>query len=89
MMRPQPMSWIAIKAEAGDAYDGIIRLATDAQRFGFPLQSLGVEVRPDGSANICMVVGMDGSVDREQILQRFSRHPTVSAVERIETDSNA
>lgn len=89
MILLQPLSWIAIKAEAGDAYDGIIRLAADAQRFGFPLQSLGVEVRPDGSANICMVVGMTGSVDRDQILQRFSRHPTLSAVERLEIDSSA
>lgn len=84
MMRPEQLSRVTIKAEAGDAYDGIIRLATDAQRFGFALQSLAVEVHSDGAADLRMVVGIHGQVDRDQILRRFARHPTITVVEALD-----
>ncbi len=83
-MLRQPISWIAVKVEVADAYDGMMRLLLDAQRFGFTLRDVAAEVRADGSAGIRMVMGTNGAAGCSRIAERFSRHPTVSTAIAIE-----
>ncbi|KLK90089.1 hypothetical protein AA309_27680 [Microvirga vignae] len=85
-MRAEPMREIVVEAVFNDPYDGAIRLLSDAQRFGFDLQSLTLAAKADGIASAIVTLRVPISVDAELVSARLARHPAVQRVS-ARTDS--
>ena len=49
-MAGEPVQEVVVNAVVTDAYDGLIRLLGDAQRFGFALRASTLSAEGDGSA---------------------------------------
>jgi hypothetical protein len=75
-----------------DAYDGAIRILTDAQRFGLDLISLDLHPAQFGQgagdcgADMKVVLSFSWRLDRELLTRRFIRHATVLHVRAGETE---
>jgi hypothetical protein len=64
-----------------DAYDGAIRILTDAQRFGFELISLDLQpAKFDCGADMRVVLSSTRCFEHKLLTKRFIRHPTVLRV---------
>lgn len=75
---------VVVRASTSDAYDGLVRLLVDAQRFGFALVELSSSRQDDGRTAIRMVIETEGVSDCAEIGFRLARHPALAAVEAFE-----
>jgi len=82
MTVPLP-SRITLNISVCDAYDGLVRLLVDAQRFGWSLAELQATSRLDSSAEIRLVVAMPASAGQDAVAARLARHPSVTAVQVV------
>ena len=64
-----------------DALDGASRLLCDAQRFGFAIRSVRIDVLKDELASVQMTLAVQPHADAAQICSRFARHVSVLSVE--------
>ncbi|SFC09972.1 hypothetical protein SAMN05428997_10461 [Bosea sp. CRIB-10] len=71
---------VELSISVHDAYDGLVRLLVDAQRFGWTLTELQATSRPDSSADIRLVVAAPQGIGRDVIAARLARHPSVAKV---------
>lgn len=69
---------LEVEAATSDPYDGIVRLVTDAERFGFGLAQISMTTGPDSAAMIRMTLEVEPSIDCAVVTQRFSRHPVLA-----------
>ena len=76
-------SRVELAISVHDAYDGLVRLLIDAQRFGWTLTELRATSRPDSSAEIRLVVATPAGVEQGGLAARLARHPSVAAVQVV------
>ena len=69
-----------ISAFMDDAYDGVVRLLCDAQRFGFVLETLSVERGDNGGSNVVVTFAVPAAMDGDVIVARLSRHLSIKGV---------
>lgn len=62
-------------------FDGVTRLVTDAERFGFSLRGMRVQTHEEGAVRAVLTLGSCADIDDEMIAHRFGRHPSILAVE--------
>lgn len=65
---------LTLRFRSSDPYDAAIRLLNDAQRFGASLLDLGVDA---STRQIVLTIKGLSEVDPNNLLARFSRHPTI------------
>ena len=82
----RPNKFIHIDASVNDAFDGLLRLIVDAQRFGFSLIDLATVRSADASASIRMTIDAGPATDCTLVASRFSRHPVIKTLTAIELD---
>lgn len=75
---------VMITASTSDAYDGLVRLLADVQRFGFALVEVSSSLQDDARTAIRMIIETDGVSDCADIGFRLARHPALTAVEAFE-----
>ena len=80
-MSEEPMREVAVSAVVTDAYDGLIRLLGDAQRFGFALRASTLSTEEDGSASVTLTLSIPVRVDVELVAARLARHPVVRSLD--------
>ena len=68
---------VTVFAYAADAFDGLIRLVIDVQRFGCALKTLQLSHTAAGEAEIELSVGVPPELDEEQMMARLARHPVL------------
>ena len=64
-----------------DAYDGLIRLLGDAQRFGFALRASTLSAEVDGSASVTLTLSVPARLDVQLVAARLARHPVVQSLD--------
>ena len=69
-----------VSAFVDDAYDGVIRLLCDAQRFGFVLETLVVERGDTGDSSVVATFAVPATMDGDVIVARLSRHLSIKSV---------
>ena len=74
---------LAVHLTVTDAFDGAARLLCDAQRFGFAVRSLQVDVLDDDVASVRMTLSVQPHLDVAQIRSRFARHVSVLSIESV------
>lgn len=74
------MREVVVHATVDDAYDGVIRLLGDAQRFGFGLRAFNLATGADGFAVAAITLSVPARVDAQFLAARLARHPTVRNV---------
>ena len=79
-MSGEPMREVVVSAVVNDAYDGLIRLLGDAQRFGFDLRSSTLATEADGSASVTLTLSVPARLDVELVSARLARHPVVQSL---------
>ena len=79
-MAGEPMREIIVNAVVTDAYDGLIRLLGDAQRFGFALRASTLSTEEDGSASVTLTLSIPVRVDVDLVAARLARHPVVQSL---------
>jgi hypothetical protein len=72
---------LAVHLTVTDALDGASRLLCDAQRFGFAIRSVRIDVLKDELASVQMTLAVQPHADAAQICCRFARHVSVLSVE--------
>jgi hypothetical protein len=72
---------LAVHLTVTDALDGASRLLCDAQRFGFAIRSVRIDVLKDELASVQMTLAVQPHADAAQICSRFARHVSVLSVE--------
>lgn len=77
-MERQARRRLELKAYATDPYAGVVRLVTDAERFGFGLAQISMTISPNSVAMIRMTLDVEPSIDCAVVTQRFSRHPALA-----------
>ena len=65
-----------------DAFDGAIRILSDAQRFGLRLRQLHLESLPDERSEMKLELLVPSGSDADLLKTRFERHGAVVSVER-------
>ena len=76
-MAGEPMREVVVNAVVTDAYDGLIRLLGDAQRFGFALRASTLSAEGDGSASVTLTLSVSARLDVQLVAARLARHPVV------------
>ena len=71
---------VTLHAVLNDPYDGLLRLLTDAQRFGLSLREVGLRTLPSGEAVAALTLAHAGACDAVQIAERLGRHPAVREI---------
>ena len=79
---------ILITASVEETCDGLMRLAGDAQRFGFEVTDVQAIARADGSAFIHLTILTDSSADCDMLGSRLSRHPVIQDLQAVELESD-
>jgi ribosomal protein S12 methylthiotransferase accessory factor YcaO len=79
-MLEEPRREVVVHATVADAYDGVIRLLSDAQRFGLELRTLNLTSEDNGIAVACISLLVPAQVDTNLLAARFARHSTVRTV---------
>ena len=79
-MAGEPVQEVVVNAVVTDAYDGLIRLLGDAQRFGFALRACTLSAEGDGSASMTLTLSIPVRLDAELVAARLARHPVVQDV---------
>ena len=79
-MSGEPMREVVVNAVVNDAYDGLIRLLGDAQRFGFALRASTLETEADGRASVTLTLSVPARLDVELVAARLARHPVVQSL---------
>ena len=75
---------VTFRLTLADAYDGVLRVLTDAQRFGLDLVSLALQ--PGGNdRELAIAMSSPAPVDLDLLALRFARHPAVLCVNCIPT----
>jgi hypothetical protein len=72
---------LAVHLTVTDALDGASRLLCDAQRFGFTIRTVRIDVLKDELASVQMTLAVQPHADAAQICSRFARHVSVLSVE--------
>ena len=72
---------IALSVVVADAFDGAVRLLTDAQRFGCRIRAFHVDALEGDGASIRIALAVPPETDASQICWRLSRHATVISLE--------
>ena len=80
-MAGEPMQEVVVNAVVTDAYDGLIRLLGDAQRFGFALRASTLSAEGDGSASVTLTLSVPACLDAEVVAARLARHPVVRSLD--------
>jgi hypothetical protein len=80
-MAGEPMQEVVVNAVVTDAYDGLIRLLGDAQRFGFALRASTLSAEGDGSASVTLTLSVPARLDAELVAARLARHPVVQSLD--------
>jgi hypothetical protein len=65
---------IVVRATFEDAYDGVIRLLNDAERYGFALSSMTLEPHILGGAKLELILMARDYPDLNDLGERFRRH---------------
>jgi hypothetical protein len=73
---------ITFRLTLADAYDGVLRVLTDAQRFGLDLVSLALQPGGNGG-ELAIAMSSPAPVDLDLLALRFARHPAVLCVNSI------
>jgi hypothetical protein len=71
---------VVVQATVADAYDGVIRLLSDAQRFGLELITFNLTSDDSGIAAACISLLVPAQVDADLLAARLARHPTVRTI---------
>lgn len=79
MSQPVPHH-VTFRAVLADPYDGLLRLLTDAQRFGLSLGAVALHSLPSGEAAAELTLGHAGDHEAGQIAARLARHPAVREI---------
>jgi len=80
-MAGEPTQEVVVNAVVSDAYDGLIRLLGDAQRFGFALRASTLSAEGDGSASVTLTLSVPARLDAELVAARLARHPVVRSLD--------
>jgi hypothetical protein len=72
---------LAVHLTVTDALDGASRLLCDAQRFGFAIRSVRIDLLKDELASVQITLAGQPHADAAQICSRFARHVSVLSVE--------
>jgi hypothetical protein len=72
---------LAVHLTVTDALDGASRLLCDAQRFGFAIRSVRIDLLKDELASVQITLAVQPHADAAQICSRFARHVSVLSVE--------
>ena len=80
-MSGEPMREVVVRAVVNDPYDGLIRLLSDAQRFGFELGASTLVTEVDGSASVTLTLSVPTRIDVQLVAARLARHPVVRDVD--------
>jgi hypothetical protein len=75
------MRRVVINAAFSDAYDGLIRLVGDAQRFGLELRALTLSAPAGKPAIAELTLFIPVSLSADLLVSRLARHPAVLSVE--------
>lgn len=75
-MHRDPRKIVTFEAVSSRRYDGLIRILIDAERFGLDLVELSASQDGDGAVLRC-TLAVNPSVDAEDLLSRFRRHPSL------------
>jgi hypothetical protein len=70
-----------IEAIFNDAYDGIIRLMTDAQRFGLHLEALNVSRDSLDNYVASLRLALPDEMVDADLVARFARHPAIRRIQ--------
>ena len=73
--------YIALSMVVADAFDGAVRLLSDAQRFGFRIRAFHVDALEGDGASIRITLAVPPKTDESQVRWRLARHPTVISLE--------
>jgi hypothetical protein len=87
-MSAKPMRELVVEAAFSDPYDGVIRLLSDAQRFGFTLRSMEHAAKADGTSSATFTFHVPPS-SAQLIAARLARHPTTQRLEAAWADVDA
>ena len=79
-MAGEPVQEVVVNAVVTDAYDGLIRLLGDAQRFGFALRASTLSAEGDGSASVTLMLTVPARLE-VQLVARLARHPVVRSLD--------
>jgi hypothetical protein len=77
---------VTVSAVVSDPFDGLIRVLSDAQRFGFVLRRVHLDVSTSESSSLAFDLLVPIDMDPELIRSRFARHYAVSRIESSLTD---
>ena len=80
-MTEEPRREVVVNAVVTDAYDGLIRLLGDAQRFGFALRASTLSAEGDGSASVTLTLSVSARLDVQLVAARLGRHPVVRSLD--------
>jgi len=80
-MAGEPVQEVVVNAVVTDAYDGLIRLLGDAQRFGFALRASTLSAEGDGSASVTLTLSVPARLDGQLVAARLARHPVVRSLD--------
>ena len=75
------MREVVVNAVVTDAYDGLIRLLGDAQRFGFALRASTLSTEEDGSASVTLTLSVPARLEVPLVAARLARHPVVQSLD--------
>jgi len=65
-----------------DPFDGVIRILSDAQRFGLALRQLNLEPPSSGTSKMKLELLVPTGSDSDLLRSRFARHGAVVSVEQ-------
>ncbi len=85
-MRREPMREVFVHATFNDAYDGIIRLLGDAQRFGFEIRALTLATEVQGVASATFMLTVPLGIDDQLVEARLARHPGIRSLDARRAD---
>jgi hypothetical protein len=74
------MREVVVDAIICDPYDGLMRLLSDAQRFGFELRAVKL-TEVDGVISAAMTLFVPTRIDAQFVAARLARHPVVQRVD--------
>lgn len=71
---------VTYRMTIADSYDAVLRVLTDAQRFGLDL--INLNLRPtDKGQELTIALSFTAAIDCQLLALRFGRHPTVLHVD--------
>jgi hypothetical protein len=88
-MGESQMQEVIVDAAFSDAYDGLMRLLGDAQRFGLELKALKLSAITEKLASAKITLKIPPSLDAQLLRHRLARHPAVLSVQVESHDADA